>query len=337
MSLGTARVVMGVASGLGLLALGAAAVGPGEIRAPGLVVAADAWSLAHAGDGVVRWRRLDGATPGGPVVTDEGVYVAERAGPLDVRLEPSAADGAVVSAGDRLARLELPALAAELQAAAQAVKAATAEAEALASGGRAGLRAAARARVEEARASLAQAEQLAEVVAGLAARGAAGSQEATQAALAVAVRQRALAVAQAEVAVAHDLPLAPEQAAAEGRVAEAVGRYDAAAARLEAFDLRTPLGGTVSRPGGEVLLVVHGDQRLVQVAIPERAAGGLSEGAPVRFSRTDGQGDTTGALVARGAAAHAGNAGPQVWAVVRLDAPLPVGSTGVAHVEAPWW
>lgn len=337
MSLGPLRIAAGLASGLGLLALGATAVGPGQIRAPGVVVAAEAWSLAHAGDGVVRWRRLDGSAPGGPVVTDEGVYVAERAGPLDVRLEPSAAHGVAVDAGARLARLELPALAAELQAAAQAVKAATAEAEALASGGRSGVRVAARARVEEARASLAQAEQLAQVVAGLAQRGAAGSQEATQATLAVAVRQKALAVAQAEVAVAHDLPLGAEQAAAEGRVAEAVGRYDAAAARLEAFDLRTPLSGTVSRPGGEVLLVVHGDTRLVQVAIPERAAGSLAAGARVRFTRTDGQGDTTGALVARGEAAHAGSAGPEVWAVVQLDASLPVGSTGVAHVEAPWW
>ena len=335
---GLLRTALGLVCAAGLFGVGVQAWGPAQVRAPGLVVPALEFRVEHDGAGAVRWVVLDGSVPGGPVVTSEGVLLADRLSPLEVSLADGLEQGASVSAGQTLASLSLRAVRGEAAGVRDAAESTRADFDRLAEQGRAAEVRAAAANVQLAEASLARARRAAGVARSLVERGAAGEWEAELADLDVGVQEGALAAAKAELTRAQGMNLRAEvDAVALGRDAADAAALDATLAALDP-GLQAPFSGTLRRLPAPGLVAVAADgPGLVQVALPERDAGRIRLGAPVAFHGNAGGDGVPGTVLAVSEAAAIGPSGPAVWALVQLDAPVAAGSTGVARVEAEAW
>jgi len=327
------RRILGGAAAVGLGAMGLWASGGGPaVSGPGQVVALRELRVEHAGDGLLRWRELDGTPPGGPTVVAERVFTTGRGELLGFSLADGLAAGARVEAGAPLLRLSLPAADASVAAAQAEAGAARAAVEALKAGGRVGDRVAARAAWEVAKAAARAAEEQLAQAEGLAARGAAPTWEAALARQAVGVARAEEAAARAQVQAAENLPLDEEIRAAEAMLGAAEARAAEAQARALAAPAAAPWSGVLGQPGGDTLLVLRGDGGVaVQVALPESAREEVRAGDAARFRPRSGGAPVSGMVIA--VADEAAVMGTRVvtWATVRLDAPAPVGSTG--HVE----
>ncbi len=328
------RLILGAAGALGLALAAGWAAGPGEVRANGVVEPALEYRVEHAGEGLVRWRLLDGTVPGGPAVLSEGLALADRSAPIEILLLHDKAEGESVAAGTPLARVRAPVLEAAATARTEDQVAAAADVDAIRAGARQGQAVAAQAQVELARANLARARRTAELNRALVSQGGGAAWEAELADLEVQVQERALKAAQAAVAGARDLPWEAEIDAAEARRRAAGAAADEARQRAQGALLTAPFDGTLHRPGGDVLLSLQGPgPTLVQVAVDARDRGDMQVGAALRFQPMTGGAPIPGTLVAlsdRSTPRTVG--GPVIWVLARLDSALPVGATGVAHI-----
>jgi hypothetical protein len=290
--------------------------------------------VEHAGDGVLRWRELDGTPPGGPTVVTERVFTTGRGELLGFALAPGLAAGSRVEAGAPLLTLSLPAADAGVGAARAEAEAARAAVVALKAGGRVGDRAAARAAWEVAKAAARAADEQLALAEGLAARGAAPVWEASLARQAAGVARAEEAAARAQVQAAENLPLGEEILAAEATLSAAEARVVEAEARAGGAPAAAPWAGVLGQPGGDTLLVVRSDGGVaVQVALPESARDAVEAGDRAWFRPRSGAAGVSGTVVA--VADEAAVMGTRVvtWATVRLDAPAPVGSTGQVEID----
>ncbi len=327
------RILGGVSAVL-LAAIGWWGTEPSAVRAPGVVTPALEYRVEHLGDGRVRWRLLDGAVPGGPATQVEGVFVEVRGEPLTVEVSPAAADGARVEVGTALVDVHAPGATAGAAAAEAERDAAARDLEVLEAGGRPGVVAAAQAAVGVAEAGLAQARANAAVVSRLVEQGAAGAWEREAAVLAVGVAEAQLQAARASVGAAIAAPHATEVQAARDRLAAADARLQLAQARAASTTLTSPIRGRAHRPGGDIIVSVQDDSvSLVQVALPEAARGRVEVGAAADFRPTRGGPPIAATVLAVSDAAVTGAGGPVVWALARLEAPLPPGATGTLRVD----
>lgn len=333
----TPRAAIGVASGVLLLGLSLAVAAPGSARAPAIVVPAQVFEVRHTGDGALRWRQLDGSLPGGPLPISDGVTLTERGGTVDIQLAAGVAPGPI-AAGTTLVEATRPDQDAIAEARSAEQAAADAESEALASGSRPGLVAAAQARVEVARAALRQAEATARRTTATVEQAAVSELEAELARLEVEVRRATLRAAQREVEGARLLPWDAEQVAADARAKAARAWADAALARAKGPALNVPFDGILSHPGGEVLArVASTDTTWLQVRVPERDRSAWQVGASVDFTTTDGAFHTRGTIEAVDTAAHPTEAVPTIWASVSLAESAPAGATGTARATGGGW
>lgn len=327
------RIPLGIGGAVALIGLGIWSVGPGKIRAPGIVQPALEYRVEHTGDGRVRWRLLDGSVPGGPVSAAEGVVIEERGSPIEITIATAATHGSAVRADTPIATVSAPALAAAAAAMAAEEAAATADLEALEAGGRTGVVRAAQAQVKVARANLGRAERAAAILDKLADAGSVGAWEAELARMEARVQQNVLVAAEAAVLEARDAPLEAEINAAAGRVRAAAARTEEASLRAAGATLASPFSGTVVRPGGDVLVAVQSaGPTLIQIAVAEAQHADVNAGDPVRFVPTAGGEPVVGQVLALSDAASLRDAGPGVWAVAKLDGPVPAGATGVAEI-----
>ena len=328
---------MGVLGGLGLTALTVWAAAPGTTIAPALVVPAQVYEVRHSGDGAIRWRFLDGTLPGGPLPISDGVMLTERGGTVDIRIADGVESGEVVQDTVLLTAYR-PDQEAVADARGAESAAATAESEALASGGRPGVVAAAQAQVEVARLALIQAEATEVRTRNAAEQGALPEFDAELAGLEVEVRRAALRAARMEVEGAQELPWEVEQSAADARAAAALAWAEAADARARGPGLKAPFDGTLRHPGGDVLVRLESlDTAWLQVRVPERDRGAWVEGQRVTFASTDGTVQTSGVVAQVDTAAHPTESVPTIWASVRLEAPVAAGATGVATTHLDGW
>jgi len=331
------RMAVGALSAVAMLGLSAWSLAPGTVKAPALVVPAQLYEVSHTGDGALRWRLLDGTQPGGPHPVADGVMLTERGGTLDVRAGDDAIPGPI-SAGTLLVVASRPDQEAIADARGAESAAADAEAQALASGGRPGIVAAAMAQVDVARAALAQAEAAEYRATAAAEQGAVPEFEAELARLEVRVRKAALRAARTDVQSAQMLPWEAEQAAADARAAAALAWAEAADARAHGPGLTAPFDGVLTHPGGDILARVEAtDTRWLQVRVPERDRAAWTTGAAATFVSTDQAFSTTGTIVRVGAQAHPTEDLPTIWATIQLEQPAPAGATGIAKTARAGW
>ena len=331
------RIAIGVGSAVLMAGLCFAAAAPGSVRAPALVVPAEVYEVRHTGDGSVRWMRLDGSIPGGPLPVEDGVMLTERGGTMDLRVADDVVPGPI-SSGTVLFSAVRPDQEAIAEARGAESAAADAESQALASGGRPGIVAAALAQVEVARAALAQAEATELRATEAAEQGAMPELEAELARLEVNVRRAALRAARMDVESAQRLPWEAEQAAADARAAAAIAWADAADARARGPALTAPFDGVLRHPGGDVLARVESsDTTWLQVRVPERDRGAWQAGAAVDFVTTDGTFQAAGTIQRVDTTAHPTESVPTIWASVSLAQVAPAGATGIARTTREGW
>jgi hypothetical protein len=327
-----ARGAAGAALLLGLAAWTAAARGP--VRAGGVVVAPREVQISHLGDGVLRWRELDGALPGGPALVAERVVEAPRGEALGFALADGLAPGAEVGEGAPLLRVGAPALSAAVAARQAEVAEAEATLAVLEAGARVGDRVAAEAEVHVAEAQLAQARALAENARRLRDQGAAPAFEAELAALTAGVADAARRSARARATQARQEPLEVELEAARRRVDVTRALVAEAQARVATTELTAPFPGVVARPGGDMLLSLRAaGAPLVQVALSEHQRARVEVGDAARFHPRSGGPAVPGRVVAVASEAAVMGVRVVVWATVALDAPAPVGATGEVELR----
>ena len=337
-TLGWGRLVSGGIATVALLGLGIYGLQPGSVRASGVVSAAREYRVESVGDGRMRWRLLDGAVPGGPVTVAEGVLVETRGEPVAITLNSAFATGTQAPKGATLVTIDVPVAVAAVATLAAERDATQAEVEALEAGGRNGDIAAAQAEVSVARASLKETLAQTLKLEDLAKTGAAPSWEVDTAWLKVSVQEAIVAAALANVAAARQAPLPAEIAASQGRLAAAEARLGEATARTDATILAAPFAGTVYRPGGAVLVSLRDEGvGLVQIALPENRRSEVEVGAALRFKPTGGTDNIKGTLLSIAAAAAPSANGSIVWAVARLDEPVPSGATGRVEIDGGGW
>lgn len=327
-----ARLLLALLGFLGLLALGLdARLGSAPIPATAQLVPAASFQVEHAGDGRVRWRRLDGAVPGGPVVAEEGLLEASRGEPLRLRVQVGQGDR--VEAGAELARLEQDLVAAREAAAEAELRAQEAERQVLALGGTPEAVRLAEREVEVARAALAQARAQVARLSSLQAQGALGGWEVEDARLLLELRTAELTQAQAGVALARQPARAEELELAEAATQAARARLEEARAARAAEVLRSPLTGRVEQPGGEILVRVDAEQApVLQLAIEARALPRLRPGLSVEFRPSGSDALLHGRLVALNPTVRALGERAVVWATAALDEPTSAGPTGSARI-----
>jgi len=324
------RWARGAAGAALLLGLAAWTGGAREaVRAGGVVVAPREVQVSHLGDGVLRWRELDGALPGGPALVAERVVEAPRGEALGFALADGLTPGAQIGEGAPLLQVGAPALSAAVAARQAEVAEAEAALAVLEAGARLGDRAAAEAEVHVAEAQLAQARAFAENARRLREQGAAPAFEAELAALTAGVAEAERRAARARATQARQEPLAVEIEAARRRVDVTRALVAEAQARVATTALTAPFAGVVARPGGDVLLALRSaGPPLVQVALSEHQRARVEVGDAARFWPRAGGVPMPGRVVAVASEAAVMGVRVVVWATVALDGAAPVGATG---------
>jgi len=324
-------VAVAAVAGLGGLALWSMA--PDIVIAPARVEAVEAFTVRHAGDGRVRWTLTDGKTPG-VSIRDDGLLQPERGDPISVRVHDELMTNDTIESGQPLVEIHSSRMKEEAAALTAELEARKADAALLEAGGRPERIALAQRGVEVARANLVDAKASQEHLQSLSASGAGSRFEAEEATRRVRVREAELSRAKAAVEDARRNAQDQALSAAKARVEEVAARLNEAERRSQANTLTSPLSGTLTHPGGDVVLsVLSDDMPVLQAAVPEIERGKIRVGDRIEFAPKSGNGHATGTVLSIGSDTQLLGSKLVVWVVTSLDQALPLGATGTVTIH----
>jgi biotin carboxyl carrier protein len=328
-----ARRAIAVAAAIGLGVLSFWSTERDTVVAPARVEATQAFTVRHAGDGRVRWTLTDGKTPG-VGIRDDGLLQTERGDPISVRVHDALMANDAVESGQPLVEIHSSRMKEESAALSAELDARKADAALLEAGGRPERIALAQRSVGVARANLVDAQANQEHLQSLSTSGAGSRFAAEEATRRVRVREAELSRAQAAVEDARRAAQDHALRAAKARVEEVAARLDEAERRNEANTLKSPLSGTITHPGGDVVLsVLSDDIPVLQAAVPEMERGKIRVGDRIEFAPRSGNGRTTGTVLSIGSDTQLLGSQLVVWVVTSLDQPLPLGATGTVTIH----
>ena len=318
---------------IGLGGLSVWSTAPDTVVAPARVEAVEAFTVRHAGDGRVRWTLTDGKTPG-VGIRDDGLLQTERGDPISVRVHDALVVDDSVENGQPLVQIHSSRMKEESAALTAELEALKADAALLEAGGRPERIALAQRGVEVARANLTDARANQTHLQSLSTSGAGSRFEAEEAARRVRLREAELSRAQAAVADARRTAQGEALSAAKARVEEVAARLGEAERRSKANTLKSPLAGTLTHPGGDVVLsVLSDDIPVLQAAVHEADRNRIRVGDRVEFAPRSGSGLTTGTVLSIGSDTQLLGSDLVVWVVTSLDAALPLGATGTVTIH----
>lgn len=323
------RTAAGVFGALGLLALTFVSWGPRVLELEGVVEPRARFAVS-SDNGEVRWSFSEHGQASGLRVVSQGALQLDNGETLslDIKVEPGAQvrEGQVIAVIDseRLTRLLN-----ELEAQRNMVKA---RLDLLLEGGRAETIHSASLRVEVARSMLRTAKTEAKRLTGLHLQNALAPADLEEADALVDLRERELALAQAQLSEARLPPRAYQVAELEAERAVVDSRLAEARRREVASTLVSPVDGRVGMSReGELVVVVADGERFVRVPVPGESLDRVHVGDEVDFAAVGAR--LEGHVVDIAAEAQPMSGVPVFWVAVNLEhgEGLAPGATGTAR------
>ncbi len=322
------RLISGAIAAVGLATLLVYSIKPSSLELQGIVEPGGRFVVtAQAGE--LRWTTSEHGHADGLRVAREGSIQLERGEQVQLEVEVDA--GQTVEAGDPVLTVESRRLERVLDELEAERGAAQARMDLLVGGGRPETIASAQKSVDLARAQLQAAEREAQRLSDISQSAAIASIERDAADNLVKVRQRELALAQAQVSEARLPPRAAEIAELDAQLAGIDSRLVEARQRQAQSTVLSPLSGRVSPTReGELVAVTAGGARYLRVPLPQAELERVHVGDPVEFQAGDNE--VPGKVVDISREARPLGAEAVYWVAILLeDGGLAPGATGTAR------